>query len=175
MSVYIYVLFVFCYLISLVALVFLFFFFFFNDTATTEIYTLSYTTLFRPRSRLRGDRPHVARSGRPRDARRASTWRSEPSRAGRVQHAVTRSSEPDRAPPRAGPCDRRHHDPCPAPRGARPHARRRHQARAGTGRRAMTIRQERANRAGRGLGACPRAWPALARPGWRAPLRSTLR
>src|SRR5687768_18208192 len=26
---------------------FLFFFFFFNDTATTEIYTLSYTTLFR--------------------------------------------------------------------------------------------------------------------------------
>src|SRR5258708_21254555 len=27
----------------------LFFFFFFNDTATTEIYTLSYTTLFRSR------------------------------------------------------------------------------------------------------------------------------
>src|SRR5260221_5254708 len=27
--------------------VFVFFFFFFNDTATTEIYTLSYTTLFR--------------------------------------------------------------------------------------------------------------------------------
>src|SRR5438045_8319459 len=26
---------------------YLFFFFFFNDTATTEIYTLSYTTLFR--------------------------------------------------------------------------------------------------------------------------------
>src|SRR2546427_5865261 len=26
------------------------FFFFFNDTATTEIYTLSYTTLFRSRS-----------------------------------------------------------------------------------------------------------------------------
>src|SRR6266498_3873797 len=32
-------------------LLLLFFFFFFNDTATTEIYTLSYTTLFRsPRS-----------------------------------------------------------------------------------------------------------------------------
>src|SRR6266487_4696887 len=28
-------------------LFFFFFFFFFNDTATTEIYTLSYTTLFR--------------------------------------------------------------------------------------------------------------------------------
>src|SRR5712664_4595443 len=30
---------------------FFFFFFFFNDTATTEIYTLSYTTLFRSRAR----------------------------------------------------------------------------------------------------------------------------
>src|SRR5438552_13709905 len=30
---------------------FLFIFFFFNDTATTEIYTLSYTTLFRSRRR----------------------------------------------------------------------------------------------------------------------------
>src|SRR6185437_16553168 len=29
-----------------------FFFFFFNDTATTEIYTLSYTTLFRSARRL---------------------------------------------------------------------------------------------------------------------------
>src|SRR2546430_17524435 len=29
-----------------------FVFFFFNDTATTEIYTLSYTTLFRSRPRL---------------------------------------------------------------------------------------------------------------------------
>src|SRR5699024_12573704 len=28
-------------------LLFIFFFFFFNDTATSEIYTLSYTTLFR--------------------------------------------------------------------------------------------------------------------------------
>src|SRR2546422_11740545 len=33
-----------------------FFFFFFNDTATTEIYTLSYTTLFR--SRLGGRPAH---------------------------------------------------------------------------------------------------------------------
>src|SRR5438034_3742455 len=33
-------------LLACVALAF-FFFFFFNDTATTEIYTLSYTTLFR--------------------------------------------------------------------------------------------------------------------------------
>src|SRR5256885_5719765 len=32
---------------------FLYFFFFFNDTATTEIYTLSYTTLFRSRCRSR--------------------------------------------------------------------------------------------------------------------------
>src|SRR5438874_12696867 len=31
-----------------------FFFFFFNDTATTEIYTLSYTTLFRSCSRRAG-------------------------------------------------------------------------------------------------------------------------
>ena len=30
-----------------VIFVFVFYFFFFNDTATTEIYTLSYTTLFR--------------------------------------------------------------------------------------------------------------------------------
>src|SRR2546427_12160945 len=36
-------------------------FFFFNDTATTEIYTLPYTTLFR-------SRPAHAPSGRPRRA-----------------------------------------------------------------------------------------------------------
>src|SRR6266702_5585168 len=34
---------------------FLLFFFFFNDTATTEIYTLSLTTLFRSRPRPDGD------------------------------------------------------------------------------------------------------------------------
>src|SRR5256885_17272489 len=34
------------------------FFFFFNDTATTEIYTLSYTTLFRSAARL-GDQPDL--------------------------------------------------------------------------------------------------------------------
>src|SRR5258706_7964637 len=36
------------------------FFFFFNDTATTEIYTLSYTTLFRSRRTGRGG--HVRRA-----------------------------------------------------------------------------------------------------------------
>src|SRR2546429_9649637 len=36
----------------------MFFFFFFNDTATTEIYTLSLTTLFRSRfPRIRTSRP----------------------------------------------------------------------------------------------------------------------
>src|SRR6266513_3707833 len=34
--------------------IFFFFFFFFNDTATTEIYTLSYTTLFRSRIQRTG-------------------------------------------------------------------------------------------------------------------------
>src|SRR5687768_17950960 len=34
-------------LFEVLSLSFSFFFFFFNDTATTEIYTLSYTTLFR--------------------------------------------------------------------------------------------------------------------------------
>src|SRR2546429_9282366 len=44
-----------------------FFFFFFNDTATTEIYTLSYTTLFRsaypkfPRTSRRGRRARSPR------------------------------------------------------------------------------------------------------------------
>src|SRR2546425_582800 len=38
---------------SSICIVFLFFFFFFNDTATTEIYTFPYTTLFR--SRAAGD------------------------------------------------------------------------------------------------------------------------
>src|SRR2546430_4428300 len=44
------------------SILFLFSFFFFNDTATTEIYTLSYTTLFRslgfaPAERLEEARP----------------------------------------------------------------------------------------------------------------------
>src|SRR5437762_7981796 len=36
-----------CYVFIYCLVYFLFCFFFFNDTATTEIYTLSYTTLFR--------------------------------------------------------------------------------------------------------------------------------
>src|SRR5471032_3065053 len=47
------------------------FFFFFNDTATTEIYTLSYTTLFRSAVRA-ASRPRRARSPL---ARRAATRR----------------------------------------------------------------------------------------------------
>src|SRR2546430_11051192 len=47
-------------------------FFFFNDTATTEIYTLSLTTLFRSRIRAAGDGDHggefcVAESSKPAD------------------------------------------------------------------------------------------------------------
>src|SRR5689334_25213651 len=41
-------------------LLLLFFIFFFNDTATTEIYTLSYTTLFRSTGPS-GDRPKTPR------------------------------------------------------------------------------------------------------------------
>src|SRR2546422_5867885 len=43
-------------------------FFFFNDTATTEIYTLSYTTLFRSLIGADGDRIH-ALADRPRRAK----------------------------------------------------------------------------------------------------------
>src|SRR2546426_2048382 len=39
----------------------LFIFFFFNDTATTEIYTLSYTTLFRSEPGRGVPRSHLAR------------------------------------------------------------------------------------------------------------------
>src|SRR5438045_9620574 len=49
---------------------FLFRFFFFNDTATTEIYTLSYTTLFRSTPHPRPDRPVCPRP--PRHLRRRS-------------------------------------------------------------------------------------------------------
>src|SRR5574337_1101481 len=47
-----------------------FFFFFFNDTATTEIYTLSYTTLFRssaPRVDHHQAHPEVLLEGRPQE------------------------------------------------------------------------------------------------------------
>src|SRR3712207_7873368 len=47
-------------------------FFFFNDTATTEIYTLPYTTLFRSRRALHGLRPErQPRAQRPARARAA--------------------------------------------------------------------------------------------------------
>src|SRR5574341_2132047 len=51
----------------LLSLLFLLFFFFFNDTATTEIYTFPYTTLFRSagqRRELRGERVARERPGR---------------------------------------------------------------------------------------------------------------
>src|SRR5258707_8361352 len=47
----------------------MFFFFFFNDTATTEIYTLSYTTLFRSRRRPRPQAPDFAAGRGVRDPR----------------------------------------------------------------------------------------------------------
>src|SRR2546427_3363326 len=53
----------------------LFFFFFFNDTATTEIYTLSYTTLFRSRSAGRRCGGH-RRAHEPRSCRRARRVRA---------------------------------------------------------------------------------------------------
>src|SRR5438034_4879704 len=59
-------------------------FFFFNDTATTEIYTLPYTTLFRsgrrrdPRGggRARQDVPHRGRRARPRSEEHTSELQS---------------------------------------------------------------------------------------------------
>src|SRR2546429_6705561 len=42
----------------------LLYFFFFNDTATTEIYTFPYTTLFRSRKRQQAHKKHQ-RLGRP--------------------------------------------------------------------------------------------------------------
>src|SRR6267142_6263410 len=52
-----------------IVLLHIIFFFFFNDTATTEIYTLSYTTLFR--SGPRAGRRRVATAKRPEDRLRA--------------------------------------------------------------------------------------------------------
>src|SRR6266540_4942052 len=54
-------------------------FFFFNDTATTEIYTLSHTTLFRSRRRSRPRRTRPARGTRSRASGRPAfaTSRSE--------------------------------------------------------------------------------------------------
>src|SRR3712207_7517218 len=70
----------------------LLFIFFFNDTATTEIYTLSYTTLFRSadprrgrrsprcRARLRGPRRGGYPRGRGRLRRRRGGRRARPHR-----------------------------------------------------------------------------------------------
>src|SRR2546422_8226390 len=70
-------------------------FFFFNDTATTEIYTLSYTTLFRsavggrtPRGRSGAPHPRCERRSVRRDlqdARRASGFAGG-RRSGRRRH-----------------------------------------------------------------------------------------
>src|SRR5438445_13690786 len=54
-----------------------FFFFFFNDTATTEIYTLSYTTLFRSTSRYWPARGSRSPAPRRAPASRSRRWRSE--------------------------------------------------------------------------------------------------
>src|SRR5690242_21055177 len=56
------------------SLSFFFFFFFFNDTATTQIYTLSYTTLFRSRPPAR---PRPTRCPPATHRRRGSSPRSE--------------------------------------------------------------------------------------------------
>src|SRR3712207_9369681 len=70
-------------------MIMLYFFFFFNDTATTEIYTLSLHDAL-PISRRRGrparGRCHLRGAGE-RDARRPG-GRRRPDRAGRDRHAV---------------------------------------------------------------------------------------
>src|SRR5438034_11792639 len=55
-----------------VSLFFLFFFFFFNDTATTEIYTLSLHTLFRSYPLWSRPRTRRRRNGFPSSTARAS-------------------------------------------------------------------------------------------------------
>src|SRR5690349_23012225 len=57
------------------------FFFFFNDTATTEIYTLSHTTLFRSAAVRR---PAAAGRGRPRHRRRAGRGAGEDRKSTRL-------------------------------------------------------------------------------------------
>src|SRR3712207_9033191 len=67
--------------------------FFFNDTATTEIYTLPYTTLFRsrlPTQARDADRrdPQAARPGQGRQARQQPARRDRRARDGRpLRHA----------------------------------------------------------------------------------------
>src|SRR5215212_10880670 len=52
-----------------------FVFFFFNDTATTEIYTFPYTTLFRSRPFASGGRPEAVQRPRRRPRRRVRARR----------------------------------------------------------------------------------------------------
>src|SRR3712207_6948673 len=63
------------------------FFFFFNDTATTEIYTLSYTTLFRSRdTRSAGDGEHPAAVPPGAAGGRDRGGRHRPGRGDRLDH-----------------------------------------------------------------------------------------
>src|SRR5215208_1429745 len=79
----------------------LFFFFFFNDTATTEIYTLPYTTLFRPALQaVRGGGPGtLSPAGRP----PASSRRAAARRTDAASPPALRPGRPTRAPPRSPP------------------------------------------------------------------------
>src|SRR3989441_12019460 len=70
----------------------IFFFFFFNDTATTEIYTLSLHELFRSRSRT-PSRAHPSRRGCSRPLRRGARCRTRGRRRARAPPRATRRSE----------------------------------------------------------------------------------
>src|SRR5438105_13349253 len=59
------------FLLSFLILIPSFFFFFFNDTATTEIYTLPYTTLFRSHSSIHLWRPSLSK--------RQQSWQADAS------------------------------------------------------------------------------------------------
>src|SRR2546429_8421113 len=86
------------------------FFFFFNDTATTEIYTLSLHDAL-PISRRYGSRPASRRAGRgtlaparqDRDCERATCLRLVPRVAARAAVAVARGGGGGSPPPAGGP------------------------------------------------------------------------
>src|SRR5947199_4256690 len=94
-------------------------FFFFNDTATTEIYTLSYTTLFRSPSNAH----NVARGPRSRivgkDHSRARIHIPRTGIAGAILHHVRTACKGLSSAPRASSRS------CPAPSEARSSAQRR--------------------------------------------------
>src|SRR5215813_2822210 len=95
--------------------------FFFNDTATTEIYTLPYTTLFRSRHRAARDRglgllhlPHPCRGADPGSGRRLAELRRlgpVPAPPGPVVAAESWRPEREAGSPPAGCCS------WPGPRG----------------------------------------------------------